>query len=62
MNGRGCRSGASPLRELCGGNLELGLLYFRPWRICRKGDGHLSIGPRWGTWKGGSIPGTLREE
>jgi hypothetical protein len=35
----------------------VGLLYCRPGRICRKGsgDGHLSIGPRWGTWKGGGF-------
>jgi hypothetical protein len=32
------------LRELREGNLEVGLLYWGPWRICRKGsgDGHLS--------------------
>jgi hypothetical protein len=30
------------LRELCKGNLEMGLYYLGPWKICRKGfgDGH----------------------
>jgi len=43
------------LRELCGGNLEVGILYWGPWGICRKGSGggHLCpLGPRWRTWKG----------
>ena len=33
------------LRELCEGNLEVRLLYWGPWRICRKdsGDGHLFL-------------------
>jgi len=39
--------GEASLRELCEGNLVGGLLYWGPWKICRKGsgDGHLHRGP-----------------
>ena len=59
MDEGGARSGASPLRKLCWGNLEGRLLYWGPWRICRKdsGDGHLSTGLRWTIWKGALLPG-----
>jgi hypothetical protein len=52
------------LWELGEGNLEGGLPCWRPCRIGRKGseDGHLfPLGPRWGTWKGAYLPGTLRD-
>ena len=33
------------LRELCGRNVEGGLLYCGPWRICRKGSGDGDLSP-----------------
>ena len=62
---KGCsRSGVSLsegalLREPGGG-----LLYWEPWRMCKGrhwGRASLSIGARWGTWKGAHLPGTLRD-
>ena len=46
------------LRELRVGNLEGGLLYWGPWRICRKGPGDgqsVSIGALLGNLEGGSL-------
>jgi len=57
-----CRSGAS-LREFWEGNLMGGFITGNPRRYVEKvlGTG-ISIGPRWGTWKGALIPGTLKDE
>ena len=54
------------LRELCDRNLKGGSSFTGDPGGCVKegsGDGHFSPwGPRWGTWKGARIPGTLKDE
>jgi len=48
------------LREICEGNLEEGILYWGPWRICRKDSGEGLVPTkwlRWGSWKVDPIPG-----
>jgi hypothetical protein len=53
------------LRELCEGNLEGGSFTGEPGGCVKEGsgDGHLcQYGPRWGTWKGARIQGTLKDK
>jgi hypothetical protein len=46
MDEGGSKSEASLcLRKLCEGNLEGGLLYWRPWRIYKKGSGDEHLSP-----------------
>jgi hypothetical protein len=50
------------LWDFCEGNLEGGLPCWEPWRIGRKGSGDEHLfpqRPRWGTWKGAHLPGSL---
>ena len=51
--------------DLCEGNLERGSFTGDSEGYVKEGsgDGHLSTkGPRWGTWKGARVPGTLKDE
>ena len=53
------------LRELCEGNLEGGLLYWGPWRMCKGRlwqQASLSIGTLMGNLEGAHVPVTLKDE